>query len=242
MQKIEINKTDELDYHTNEAYKSLRTNIQFSGENVKVIAITSCMPNEGKSSVAMNLACSLAEAARRVLYIDADMRKSVLVGRYKMTHANFGLSHFLSGQKSLEEVLAQTNISRLHMIVAGPVPPNPAELLEGKRFGELIKAAREVYDYIIIDTPPVGVIIDSVIVAKQCDGIAMVIAADEVSYKFSQKAKSQLEVAGCRILGAILNKVDLRRNGRYGSRYYNKYYRKYYGSYYGAGTYGKEEE
>ncbi len=241
MQMIEISKTDQLDYQTNEAYKSLRTNIQFSGEDMKVIAITSCMPNEGKSSISMNLALSLAEASKRVLYIDADMRKSVLVGRYKMSHANFGLSHYLSGQQKLEDVLAQTNVNRLNMIVAGPIPPNPSELLVGKRFAELIRAAKATYDYIIIDTPPVGAIIDSVIVAKQCDGIAMVIAADEVSYKFAQKAKAQLEVAGCKIIGAILNKVDMRRNSRYG-RKYDKYYKRYYGSYYGAGYSGKEEE
>lgn len=246
MQMIEVKKVDKLDYHESEAYKSLRTNVQFAGEEIKVIALTSCTPNEGKTSVSFNLARSLAEIDKRVLYIDADMRKSVVVGRYRMTHANYGLSHYLSGQKKFDEVLAETNIPKLHLIIAGPVPPNPAELLEGKRFAELIRVASEIYDYIIVDTPPLGSVIDSVIVAKQCDGIAMVIAADEISYKFAQRVKSQLEVADCKIIGVILNKVDMRQKTGYGNKYYGKYYSKYYGkyygSYYGAEYYGKEEE
>lgn len=232
MQTIDIRKTDELSYQANEAYKSLRTNLMFSGEDVKAVVITSCTPNEGKTSVSINLACSLAEAGKCVLYIDADMRRSVVVGRYKMANAAFGLSHYLSGQKKLEEVLNQTNLDGMNMIVAGIVPPNPSELLEGKRFADLIRAARSTYDYIIIDTPPVGSVIDSAIVARQCDGVALVVASGEISYKFAQKVKSQLEMAGSRLLGVILNKVDLSQGSHYG-----RYYKKYYGGYY-----GKEEE
>ena len=232
MQTIEIRKTDELSYQANEAYKSLRTNLMFAGEDVKAVVITSCTPNEGKTSVSINLACSLAEAGKRVLYIDADMRRSVVVGRYKMANATFGLSHYLSGQKKLEEVLNQTNLDGMNMIVARVVPPNPSELLEGKRFADLIRAARSTYDYIIIDTPPVGSVIDSAIVARQCDGVALVVASGEISYKFAQKVKSQLEMAGSKLLGVILNKVDLSQGSHYG-----RYYKKYYGGYY-----GKEEE
>lgn len=232
MQTIEIRKTEELSYQANEAYKSLRTNLMFSGEDVKAVVITSCTPNEGKTSVSINLACSLAEAGKRVLYIDADMRRSVVVGRYKMGSATFGLSHYLSGQKKLEEVLNQTNLDGMNMIVAGVVPPNPSELLEGKRFADLIRAARSTYDYIIIDTPPVGSVIDSAIVARQSDGVALVVASGEISYKFAQKVKSQLEMAGSKLLGVILNKVDLSQSSQYG-----RYYKKYYGGYY-----GKEEE
>lgn len=232
MQTIEIRKTDELSYQANEAYKSLRTNLMFAGEDVKAVVITSCTPNEGKTSVSINLACSLAEAGKRVLYIDADMRRSVVVGRYKMGSATFGLSHYLSGQKKLEEVLNQTNLDGMNMIVAGVVPPNPSELLEGKRFADLIRAARSTYDYIIIDTPPVGSVIDSAIVARQSDGVALVVASGEISYKFAQKVKSQLEMAGSKLLGVILNKVDLSQSSQYG-----RYYKKYYGGYY-----GKEEE
>ncbi len=246
MQIIEIKRADKLDYKESEAYKTLRTNVQFSGENMKVIALTSCTPNEGKTSVSFNLARSLSEIDKKVLYIDADMRKSVVVGRYRLMHADYGLSHYLSGQRQFEEVLAGTNIPNLYVIIAGPVPPNPAELLEGKRFSDMMNQAKGRFDYIIIDTPPLGSVIDSVIVAKQCDGIAMVISSDEISYKFAQRVKAQLEVAGCRIIGVILNKVDMRQAAGYGNKYYGKYYSKYYGkyygSYYGQDYYGKEEE
>ena len=222
MQNITINKLDSMDFYGKEAYKTLRTNIEFAGEDIKVISVTSCMPNEGKSSVTMNLALSLAEAGKKVLFIDADMRKSVLIGRYKIKNAKKGLSHFLSGQCPMEEVISVTNEEKFHMIVAGPIPPNPSELLQGKRFARLIEEMRTVYDY-----PPLGSVVDALIVGRISDGVALVIAAESISYKFAQKIKKQLEMADCRILGAVLNKVNL-KNGSY----YGKYYGKYYGEYY----------
>ena len=149
MQTITINKMDSMDFHGKEAYKSLRTNIQFAGEDVKVISITSCMPNEGKSSVTINLALALAEAGKSVLLIDADMRKSILIGRYQMKNAKKGLSHYLSGQCNADEVISVTNIEKLHMITAGPVPPNPSELLQNRKFARLISETRKIYDYVI---------------------------------------------------------------------------------------------
>lgn len=227
MQSITINKTDSMDFHGKEAYKALRTNIGFAGEDVKVIAVTSCMPNEGKSSVTMNLAMSLAEAGKTVLFVDADMRKSILTGRYKIKNAKCGLSHYLSGQCAMDEAVSVTNIERFHMIIAGPVPPNPSELLDGRRFKRFIEEMRKVYDYIIIDCPPLGSVIDALIVGRMADGVALVIASEAISYKFAQKIKKQLEMAECKILGVILNKVNLKNRG-----YYGKYYGKYYGEYY----------
>ena len=151
MQTITINKTDNMNFHGKEAYKTLRTNIEFAGEDVKVISMTSCTPNEGKSSVTMNLAMSLAEAGKRVLFVDADMRKSILTGRYKIKNARMGLSHYLSGQCPVDEAVSITNVEKLHMVVAGPVPPNPSELLQSKRFSRFIEEMKKVYDYIIID-------------------------------------------------------------------------------------------
>ena len=227
MQTITINKKDNMDFHVKEAYKTLRSNIEFSGEDVKVIAVTSCIPNEGKSSVTMNLAMSFAEAGKNVLFIDGDMRKSVLTGRYRIRNVKIGLSHFLSGQCEVDEILNATNADRLHMILAGPVPPNPSELLQSKRFRLLLEEARKVYDYVIIDCPPLGSVVDAMITGRIADGVALVISSGTISYKFAQKIKKQLEMADCRILGAILNKVDLKGRG-----YYGKYYGKYYGEYY----------
>ena len=119
------------------------------------------------------------------------------------------------------------------MIFAGPYSPNPAELLEESLFGDMISKLKERYDYIIVDTPPMGNLIDGAIVARQCDGAVMVIESGSISYRLEQRVKGQLEKSGCRILGVVLNKVNMERNG-----YYSKYYGKY-GKYSKYGHYGK---
>ena len=227
-------KQEKSGYQIVEAYKSLRTNLQFCGEDKKVIAITSCTPNEGKSSVSMQLGISLAEIGKRVILIDADLRKSVLLGRTKTEKSVRGLAHFLSGQASLEDVICATNIKNFYMIYSGPFPPNPAELLGGKNFRSLLNALRKVYDYVIVDTPPLGSVIDSAIVAEICDGSIMVIESGVISYRFAQEVKSQLEKSNCPLLGVVLNKVDMQKQayGKYGK--YGQY--KYYGEY------GQEED
>lgn len=227
MKKINI-KYNKPDYSTNESYKSLRTNLLFCGEDKKVIAITSCTPNEGKSSVAMNLSISLVESGKKVLLIDADLRKSILVARSGVKEEVKGLSHYLSQQVALDNVIYSTNIPYFHMIYAGVVPPNPAELLGGKYFKNLLKMVRDIYDYVIIDCPPLGSVIDAAIIAEECDGSVMVIESGVISYRFAQEVKEQLIKANCPILGVILNKVDSKKLG-----YYGKYYGKY-------GHYGKE--
>ena len=161
---ITINRKITLDFRLSEAFKTLRTNIDFCGDDVKTIAFTSCVPGEGKSSVSFNLAISMIEAGKRVLFIDADMRKSVLNGRYQMSKAAGGLAYFLAGRKPLEECIFKTNIPRLFLIPTGAVPPNPAELLGVKRFRTALETLRGQFDYIIIDTPPLGSVIDSAIV------------------------------------------------------------------------------
>ena len=132
MKTVEINKLVRLDFQGREAYKTLRSNIQFCGSDIRVVGLTSCLPNEGKSSVSINLAISMAETDKKVVFIDADLRKSVLIGRYRINQSIKGLTHFLSGISKEEDVIYQTNIDNLHMIFSGPVPPNPSELLEEK--------------------------------------------------------------------------------------------------------------
>lgn len=210
------------DYRSNEAYKTLRTNIEFSGADKKVLVLTSCTPSEGKSTVSMSLAAALADGEKKVLFIDADLRKSVLVGRHKVTGELKGLSHFLSGQAELKDVVTKTQEPNLSVIFAGVVPPNPAELLGGRRFEAMIQGARKAYDYVIIDAPPLGSVIDAAIIARSCDASVLVISANAISYKFAQVVKEQLEKAGCPILGVVLNKVNMKQN---------KYYGKYYGNY-----------
>lgn len=230
MQQIEL-KREELDYRSKEAYKTLRTNVEFAGSDIKVIALTSCTPNEGKSSISYELAHSFAQSGKKVLLVDADLRKSVLVRRHYRGKVRLGLVHYLVGKYAFNEVCCETNVKNLHMVFAGPVPPNPSELLGNKHFKQMIDDAREFYDLVIIDTPPLGSVIDSAIVAKHCDGVMLVIAHGNISYRFAQKVKEQLDKAECHILGCVLNKVNLSKGGTYG--YYGKYYGKYYGEYYG---------
>ena len=213
----------ELDYSANESYKSLRTNLLFCGEDKKVIAITSCAPNEGKSTVSLNLALSLADSGKKVLFIDADLRKSVLMGHTEVEGEEIkGLSHLLSHQETIENVICATNVPRFHIIYAGTVPPNPAELLGAEYFKRVLAAVKKVYDYIIIDTPPLGSVIDSAVIADECDGSIIVLESGVISYRFAQDVKGQLEKCNCPILGVILNKVDMSKQGYYG-KYYGKY-------------------
>ena len=227
MENIKFEKLEDLDYRTNESYKTLRTNIQLSGGDVKIILFTSSTLNEGKSSVTFNLARAFAEDGKRVLLIDADLRKSVLVGRYKIAKAVPGLSYYLSELNELGDVLHKTNVENMDIILAGKVPPNPAELLGNARMKQLLATVSKQYDYILIDSPPLGAVIDSAVIAPNCDSAIIIIENNAISYRLLQSVKEQLEKTNCRILGAVLNKVEERR-----SKYGSKYYRRKYGSYY----------
>lgn len=192
MQKINLVIPDNMDYRTSEAYRTLRTNVLFCGEEINAIAVTSCTPGEGKSEVSFRLAESLAETDRKILYIDADLRRSVFSKRYQVTQEVKGLSHYLSGQEELGAVVCATNISNLHVILPGPVPPNPSELLGNEHFRQLMEKTHALYDYIIIDTPPLGSVIDAAVIAKECDGAMLVIENDAISYKMAQKVELSL--------------------------------------------------
>ncbi len=229
MQNVNIAKARKLSNMSEEAYKELRTNLQFCGKDIKVIGLTSCIPNEGKTSIAINLALQFAEADKKVLYIDADMRKSVTVGRYRIMGATYGLSHFLAGTKTFDEVISSTNYPGLYLITAGAVPPNPSELLGDELFKETVEDLKKEFDYIIIDTPPIGSVTDAAVVSQVCDGMTLVIMQNSISYKFAQDVKGRLEKANARILGVILNKVRRDKTGGYYG--YGGYYGKYYGKY-----------
>ena len=191
--------------------------------------------------VSFNLAISMAETGKKVLFIDADLRKSVLIGRYKINKAIKGLTQYLSGVEQLDDVRYGTNVKNMDLILSGPVPPNPAELLNNEKFTELLETARKEYDYVIIDTPPIGQVIDPAIVAQQTDGVIFLISQANISYKYAQKQIEQMRKSGCRILGAVLNKVDPEEKGGYYGGYYGKYSKKGYGYGYGYG-YGNNGE
>ena len=150
--------------------------------------------------------------------------------RHKRGRVRLGLVNYLVGGAEFAEALCSTDITNLFMVFCGPLPPNPSELLGNRRFRRMVEDARKEYDMIIIDTPPLGSVIDTAVVAKCCDGAVMVIESGAISRRFARKVKEQLAVTDCRILGVVLNKVDMDGKGYYG-RYYGKYYGKYYGSY-----------
>ena len=154
------------DYLSNETYKTLRTNLFFCGADVKTVVITSCNENEGKSTVSSELSKSLADAGKRTLMIDADMRKSMLLRGAIRNNKMFGLSEYLTGQAEFSQILYNTQIPNFDIIFSGHFPPNPVELLGSDRFKDLLAKTRGNYDYIIIDSPPLGSVIDSAVIAS----------------------------------------------------------------------------
>ncbi len=230
----------ELPYEINEELKLLRTNIQFCGDDKRVIMITSAFSGEGKSTIALDLACSFTELGKRVLFIDADMRKSAFVRNLGNTVPEKGLSHFLSGQCEGSEIICRTNVKGLSVVTSGKVPPNPAELIARPQMSDIIAVGRQYCDYVIVDCPPVGMVVDASVVAPYCDGALVLIEAGEVKYRLGQEVVAKLEATGCPILGVVLNKVNQHKNGKYYGRYYGHYYGRYYGRY--KGYYKEEEE
>ena len=216
---------------TDESFKSLRANIQFCGKDIHTIAVTSCLPNDGKSTISINLARSLALAGKKVLFVDADLRKSIIVKKYVEATGIMGLSELLSGQVEIDEVKYRTQIDNLDVIFSGQYPANPAELLSSKAFEDFLEEEKSEYDYIIIDTPPLGVVIDAAVVAGDCDGTVLVISEGRIKATFAKSVMSQLEKSGAHILGAVINENEKSKSNRIQYGKYYKYYGKYYSKY-----------
>ena len=213
-----------------EAYKKLRTNFKFlsTTENVKKIIVTSSVPKEGKTTVAINLAVVLAESGANVLLLDCDFRNPS-VHRYLHGEKNleFSLTSYLEGEKSLDKDSicrdSELNISYISM---DKIPPNPAEVLGLKRMEELIEDAGKQYDYVICDTPPVGVVTDAALLSRCFDGVLFVIRQNYTTRNEVHAAKQNLDRVHAKIIGSVLNQYDISMDkGRRGS----------YGYYYGYG-------
>ena len=217
-------------YFTEEAYKVLRTNMQFCGRDIKAIAITSCDFNEGKTVISLHLGVSLAELGKKVIVLDCDLRKSVMEGRNTDTKNARGLSEYLSGLCTFDECKHSTQFPTLDIVFSGKYPPNPAELLGSQHFNQLIKDLKEEYDYVILDTPPLGLVIDAAVVAEQCDGSMIVIGVDRNRTSVVQSVVEQLRKSGSNVLGVVLNKYGSKTK-RSSGKYYKEYYKKHYKSY-----------
>lgn len=223
MKKIELILDEKQNYFMREAFNTLRTNILFSGKNIKTIVVTSCIAHEGKTTISFEAARNLAESGKKVLLLDADLRRSVMVSRYTKDRGLMGLSQVLSGQIEVEDAICKTQVDGLDIIFAGPYPPNPTELVGSDAFRELVEEKRKAYDYIIIDAPPLGLVIDSAVMASVCDGAVLVINSGNIKYRFAQEVKEQLEKSGCKTLGVVLNQID-RKHSDHGSSYYSGKY------------------
>jgi len=204
-----------------ESYRTLRTNIEFSAIDgqLKKMMITSAGPGEGKSTTAINLAIVYAQSEKKVALVDADLRKPVIHRIFQISNRK-GLTTFLTGQNELSEVLYRSHVDHLDLLPAGPIPPNPAEMLASRRMATLLEDLAGKYDVVILDTPPVLAVTDAQIIASQCDGVLFVISQGKVKRDLAVKAKAGLEHVKARILGTVLNNVD--RNS--GESYYYYYY------------------
>ncbi|HEV9393076.1 TPA: polysaccharide biosynthesis tyrosine autokinase CpsD [Streptococcus pneumoniae] len=209
-----------------EYYNALCTNIQLSGDKLKVISVTSVNAGEGKTTTSVNIARSFARTGYKTLLIDGDTRNSVISGVFKSREKITGLTEFLSGTADLSHGLCDTNIENLFVIQSGSVSPNPTALLQSKNFNDMIETLRKYFDYIIVDTAPIGIVIDAAIITQKCDASILVTAIGEVNKRDVQKAKQQLEQTEKLFLGVVLNKLDISvdKYGVYGS--YGNYGKK----------------
>lgn len=225
----------EVPSRVNEAINILRGNIQLSGSNIKAIAITSALANEGKSSIAFRFAKSMAGLGKKTIFIDSDIRNSIIQSRYGIIGKKKGLSEYLCGSISKDKIIYRTDDNCLDMIFTGAVAPNPSELVSGPLFQELMEYVRGLYDYVIVDTCPLNLVIDGLLVAKQCDGAVLVVESGRTDRAQAEKAKQQMQYADIRILGAVLNKAPVHEK-RYGYSHYG------YGYGYGYGYYGEKSK
>ncbi len=194
-----------------EAYRVLRTNLFYAlvDHPLKVVVLTSPNPREGKSTICANLAVALAQADKKTLLVDCDMRKP-------MMHKIFGLRNLrgivdvLAGDRTLREVW-QEPLANLKVVTVGPMPPNPAELLESRRFGEFLEQARQEFDYVLMDAPPVGPVSDPAILASRSDGVLLVLDAQSTRRSALLRSMRSLEAVGANVMGTVLNNIKSSR-------------------------------
>ena len=205
-----------------EGYRGIRTSIEFSNldKEMKVINVTSSMQGEGKSTVIANLAVSFANLEKKVLLLEGDLRNSSVHRMFNISNIN-GLTDILLKDKAFAECVHCTDVKNLHVLTCGAMPPNPSEILSSKKMKDFINELREYYDYIFIDTPPIGVVTDAGIISTYSDGCVFVVGSKQCDIEMAKIAKKRLEDVGANIIGAVLNKFEAEGNGY---NYYNYYY------------------
>lgn len=208
-----------------EAFRTLRTNIGFSSldKPLKTLLITSPIPEAGKSFIAVNLALTMAQNENRVILVDTDLRKPVIHKIFEEDNKP-GLTNILVEDKKIKEVMRRvTDIEpNLYFIPSGPIPPNPSELLGSNKMKEVLKELQDQADLVLFDSPPVIAVTDALVLANLVDGVVLVLGSGEVTREAAKQAKMLLEKVKAKILGIVLNKVDMEREGHY--QYYYYYY------------------
>lgn len=244
MNSLELTRFPTLHYSASEAINTLCTNLTFAGENQRRIMVTSCRSGEGKSFLSLCIARNLAKLGYSVVHVDADLRKSQVAAVYGMhikAGDGYGTTHFLAGKCSLSDAIYQTEIKDLHMMPVGRTVSNSLPLLNRTRFSAMMDTLGKSYDYVIVDTPPVGLIIDAAEIAKSCTGVVFAVKYNSIGRKELSDAIDQIEQTDCEVLGVVLNSIDIDSMG--GKKYYNKtYFSKYSDNYYVPSTAPKQKK
>lgn len=241
METASMKRLPELSFSQSEAINQLRINIGLCGKDIKTIMVTSSVPNEGKSFVSVNLWRSIAASGSKVLFVDLDLRNSNIRSKYGVT-VDSGIfvstADLLAGKATVQDAIYATDIPKAYMIVMSSSVPNPAFLLENGALQRLLQHFRTIFDYIILDTPPVNTVADALNIAPMCDGTVMVVRGGMTSRKTALHTVIQLERTGVPILGTVLNRVN---NNSKTAAYYNRNYGyySYYSHRYGYGKNGK---
>ncbi len=224
--KTKIMWPEELPFSAAEAIYQLRTAILYSSKDVKMVAVTSAFENQGKSFVSFHLAYSLSQVGKRVLLVDTDMRKSVLQRRMGLDGVKLGLSEYLSGNAEVGQVIYDVGIPNMHVLFSGKLVMNASALLSAKWLNTLCDSVKDSYDYIIFDTPPVGVVGDAAIVSSVCDGTLLVIENGVTKKKTLCQIKAELDKVDANILGVVQNMVGSKKDSSYygGGSSYGYYY------------------
>ena len=232
MNQMNITRFPALDYACNEAINTLCTNLFYCGNDIRAVLFTSRYEQEGKSSITMNMMRTLASCGKRVVLVDADLRCSSLARRYRFSFARReapGLAQYLAGMCPLDSVIYKTDLDNAYILPAGREVLSSLQLLASPRYGEMMEQLRREFDVILVDTPPAGVIVDAVEIAKYCDGAIIVVGYNKGRKQDIGEVTSNIAKTGCRVLGAVMNGVDFdtfrNRKYYYRSERYSAYYR-----------------
>ena len=206
-----------------EQYRAIRTNIEYSNvdQNTKTILVTSSDKNEGKTTTVSNLAVSFANLNKKVLLIDCDLRNASIHKMFKINNI-YGLTDILAKDRAVDKCIQETELENLYVLTAGSTPPNPAEILSSEKMKNLIEDLKNIYDYIFIDTPPIGLVTDAGVLSSFTDGVVLVVKSESVEKKYLEETKKKLDAVDARILGAILNSYKSEQKDYNYYSYYGK--------------------